>query len=278
MRRLNRPMVSALEALDLCIESIRDSGLSQRLKLVAATIKETESAYLSHGEKSTLYTVAGTNGVAGKVTTDEMERVYTQTFVKSARTRHIYDSIKKIPENDICPLCGQRTVSTLDHYLPKSEHPALAVTSLNLVPACSDCNKTKLAFQAASAGDQTLHPYFDDVDDERWLFAKVQESSPAALIFMPEPPAAWTEIKRQRVGAHFRTFALAKLYASHSAVELNNIRFGLQEMAKRCSPSEISAHLRQEAISRAAAHTNSWQRATYEALADSEWYCSGGYN
>ncbi len=278
MRRLLRPAITARQALDLCIASIRDLGLTQRLRLAAATIEATETAYIAHGNHATLHLLPGSDGVAGQVSTAEMERVYASTFVRSVRTRHIYDSIKKLPENDICPLCGQRTVFTLDHYLPQTAYPALVITSANLVPACAECNKVKLAFQATDAGDQTLHPYFDDIDDERWLFARVEETSPAALVFLPVPPACWEEVKRERVMAHFKTFELGKLYASHSAVELNNMRFGLREMARRNSHQEISDHLRGIAASCAAAHPNSWQRATYEALADSVWYCSGGFN
>jgi len=217
------------------------------------------------------------DGVGGNVSTAEMERVYKGTFVKSKATREMYGLLKSAPENDICPLCSQRTVSQLDHYLPQSAHPALTVTPLNLVPACSECNKTKLAIQAAVAGDQTFHPYFEDADDARWLFAQVSETVPAALVFQPRPPEAWDLIKSQRITSHFKTFKLAELYASHSAVEINDIRFGLIGMSRRSTPQEISNHLHEVALSRAAAHANSWRRAAYEALAGSQWFCEGGY-
>lgn len=276
MRRLPRPQISAHNTLGLCIASIRDPDLTSRLALATPAIVAAEATYTGHGEAGTLHLIAGTNGVAG-VTTAQMERVYKGTFVKSKGTRDIYGALKSAPENDICPLCSQRTVSQLDHHLPQSAHPALTVTPINLVPACSECNKTKLAMQAAHAGDQTFHPYFEDADDARWLYATVLETNPAALSFSPVPPAAWGQIKAQRIVAHFTTYKLAELYASHSAVELNDIRFGLSQMAQRNSPAQISQHLRLEAVSRAAAHANSWRRATYEALADSEWFCSGGY-
>lgn len=278
MRRLLRPTITTRQTFDLCIESIRNVDLCYRLKLCAATLEAAETNYVSHAEQATLYTISGSIGVAGHVSTVEMERVYANTFVKSVRTRNLYDSIKKLPENDVCPLCGQRTVFTLDHYLPQTFHPALVVTPANLLPSCSECNKLKLAFQAQEAGAQTLHPYFDYIDDERWLFATVQESSPAALVFYPCPPKAWDPIMKQRIDSHFKTFGLSALYASHSAVELNNIRYGLQRMTERNSPKAISQHLREKAESCSKAYPNSWQRATYEALADSEWFCSGGFN
>ncbi len=277
MRRLPRPTITAQEVLELCIASIRDVSLTKRLRLAAPVINAAEANYVSRGQQAKLHTIVGTNGVAGHVTTAEMERVYKGTFVRSVNTRDIYGAIKSAPENDMCPLCSQRTVSTLDHYLPQSAHPTLTVTSANLVPACAECNKTKLALEAETAGDQTFHPYFEDADDARWLFAEVQEISPAALVFSPVPPTTWANIKQQRIAAHFKTFGLASLYASHSAVELNNIRFGLQELARRNTPQQISDHLRRRAESCAAVHVNSWQRATYDALANSTWFCSGGF-
>ncbi|MCD0277445.1 hypothetical protein JWH04_00315 [Xanthomonas melonis] len=197
--------------------------------------------------------------------------------MKSKATRDLYGVIKSAPENDICPLCSQRTVSQLDHHLPQSAHPALTITPINLVPACSECNYTKLATEAGHAGEQTFHPYFEDADDARWLFAKVRETAPASIVFFPQPPADWSEIRSQRIRWHFKTYQLAALYASHAAVELNDIRFGLKLMAQRKSAEAISEHLRGEAASRAEAHMNSWRRATYEALADSAWFCGGGF-
>ena len=277
MRRLPRPCISAHHALTQCIESVRDNDLANRLRRVMPTIVSGEGAYDTHGQASSLYLIHGTDGVDGLVTAAEMERLYKNTFVKSVRTRELYGAIKSAPENDICPLCSQRTVSQLDHYLPQSAHPAFTVTPLNLVPACSECNKTKLAATAEHAGEQTFHPYFEDADDARWLFAKVQQTKPAALIFFPEPPDHWDSVKAERIRWHFGTYRLGQLYASHAAVELNDIRYGLQEMAERNSSEAISNHLKGVANSRAAAHPNSWRRATYEALAASEWFCAGGF-
>lgn len=277
MRRLPRPGLSAHQTLTQCINSIRDADLTARLALVMPTVVAAEATYEQHGDASTLYLIPGTDGVDGHVTTPELERVYKGTFVKSKATRDLYGEIKSAPENDICPLCSQRTVSQLDHHLPQSAHPTLIVTPINLVPACSECNKTKLATEAGHAGEQTFHPYFEDADDARWLFAAVKETVPASLVFNPEPPAHWDAIKSERIRWHFATYKLAALYASHAAVELNDIKFGLQEMAQRNSAEAISEHLRGVAVSRAAAHANSWRRATYEALADSVWFCSGGF-
>ena len=93
----------------------------------------------------------------GSVTTDEMVSVYDQRMAgKKGPGRHVYDAIKLLPKQGICPFCDHRPVSTLDHLLPKRLFPALAVTPDNLVGACADCNKTKLAFAPAAAEEVFL--------------------------------------------------------------------------------------------------------------------------
>ena len=277
MRRLNRLQLAARDALKLCIASIQDPALTDRLALVADQLEAAEAAYVNRGGEAELFLVPKTLGI-GAVTVEEMKRVYKGTFAKSKRTRDIYDTIKKLPVNDICPICGQRTVGTLDHYLAQSLHSALAITPANLVPACSDCNKAKLDAQPLTAAEQTLHPYFDNVDDDVWLYAAVEETSPASLRFFPDPPDCWSQVMRERVSNHFRTFGLGALYASHSGVELTNIRYGLQRIAERGTDEDIRLELVKRAESAEAAHLNSWQAAMYYALAQSAWFCAGGFN
>lgn len=277
MRSLNRPPFSALGVLNLCIDSIRDEESTDRLALLREEIVAAEAAYIEHGAQQELFKVPQSVGI-GSVGVDEMKRVYKNTFAKSVRTRNIYDQIKKQPLNDICPICGQRTVGSLDHYLAQSLHSALVVAPINLVPACSDCNKAKLDSQPRTAEEQTLHPYFDNVDDGTWLYAAVDETTPASLRFFPAPPAEWQVKKRQRTLFHFRTFGLGALYASHSGAELANIRYGLQRIAERGTPEDIRVELVNRADSARAAHINSWQTAMYQALSESDWFCAGGFN
>jgi hypothetical protein len=277
MRRLDRPAYAARDVLELCIESIRDEDLTDRLELIGGEVEKAETNYIERAQDGTLYSIVQTKGVED-VTVDEMKRVYKGTFARSKGTRDIYDTIKKLSPNDICPMCGQRTVGTLDHYLAQSLHSTLVVTPANLLPSCADCNKAKLDAQPGAADEQTLHPYFDDVDDGVWLYATVEETNPAALLFYIDPPADWPETKRARVRLHFRIFGLGALYASHSAVELNNIRYGLQRIAERGNADDIRVELLRRAASGEASQINSWQTATYKALAASDWFCNGGYN
>lgn len=278
MRSLPKPDVTGAEVLHLCAASIRDPDLKERLLQAEAVVEAAEQLYLEHGESAELHAFKATKTVGGFVTRKEMERVYNGTFVKSIRTRGTYAKLKKACVNDICPLCGQGTVHQLDHYLPITSFPVYGVTAINLVPACSDCNKYKLIHVPASAGEQTIHPYFDEVDDEQWLFGEVVESTPAAVRFAVNPPDHWDAVQVERLKTHFRIYRLGTLYATHAAVEISNMRHALKKMAATPGFAErIRQHLRERAESCAEVYVNSWQRATFDALAGSDWFCSSGF-
>jgi 5-methylcytosine-specific restriction endonuclease McrA len=137
------------------------------------------------------------NKVHPDVTVSEMEKVYTQRMAKSgAPGRDIYDEIFASSPGGRCPLCMQRYVATLDHHLPKAHFPSLAVTPLNLIPACSDCNKAKLDLIATTAEEVPLHPYYDNLGDAIWLNAVVIERRPTALrFFLRDLPAGATSYR-----------------------------------------------------------------------------------
>ena len=278
MRSLPKPDVTGAVALQLCASSIKDPDLKERLLQAKAVVEADEKMYRERGEGGELHAIKGTKTVGGFVTRKEMERVYNGTFVKSSRTRSTYAELKKACVNDICPLCGQGTVHQLDHYLPITSFPVFGVTAINLVPACSDCNKYKLIHVPANACEQTIHPYFDEVGDKQWLFGQVVESTPAAVRFAVNPPDSWDAVRAERMKTHFRIYRLSALYATHAAVEISNMRHALKKMA--AIPGfvvRIRQHLRERAESCAEVYENSWQRATFDALGDSDWFCSGGF-
>lgn len=279
MRHLPTPKAKVSEVIDLCVSSIRNSTLKAKLLTLKSAIVDSEKSYALLGSQASLFLHPACNNINGVATAKEMEDIYQNTFVRSTRTRNLYDAIKKSSPNDICPLCGQRTVSTVDHYLPKSIYADLAITPLNLLPSCADCNFSKRDVTARDPESQTLHPYFDNFDADKWLFAKLDQTSPAALVFFVECPDHWDEIQKSRMKNHFKIFKLAQLYASNSANELNNIRFYLQILAASPNSSQnIKSHLEGMAKSYAANNKNSWQGATYEALASSDWFHAGGFN
>jgi|GEM_PF-238399 len=317
MHSLPKPNISAQKVFVACAKTVSNSDLSKRLLSIAEEIESAETDYNDHGSKGTLFQikektsigtvtseemstlfedVAGINtettssdeigdkkpqqplDAGGVVSVEQMETLYSGTFVrKTSPLRTVYDHLRGSAPNDICPLCRQRVVKTLDHYLAKSKHPAFAVTPINLIPACSDCNKLKLAKQPATADAQTFHPYFDKLDNETWLVACVGRTSPPSISFSVVPPKKWDEITQKRLMTHFSTFELDVLYAAHAGAELMNIKYSLLKAAEADGASGIRSHLQEQAKDRSDADPNSWSAAMYIALADSSWFCEQGY-
>lgn len=74
---------------------------------------------------------------------------------------------------EVCPYCNRIFITTLakdriraqiDHYKSKSEYPQFALSIMNMVPSCGQCNQIKGDYSEA-----VLYPYVDEMGDS-WIF------------------------------------------------------------------------------------------------------------
>lgn len=275
---LPKPTRTARECYRLCVGRLKNSDQKQRLSAIEDEIARASEDYELAACSASLHTLPPSETVSGIVSGREMIEVYNRRMAKKgAPARLIYDELLAAPAHGRCPLCGQRTVSTLDHQLNKASYPALAVSPVNLVPACWDCNRAKMSRAPRSRCEETLHPYFDNIDDNRWLSAEILESNPIVIRFFVYPPSNWDPVTAARVRNHFRTFRLSSLYSAQAADEIANVRFQLSILFDRAGSGAVRTHLMERAESCEAARKNSWQTATYAALARNEWFCSLGF-
>lgn len=222
---------------------------------------------MAHATTAELHLLPQTVGVNGIVTTEEMAVLYDQRMAnKGSPARRIYDAIKLLPEQGICPLCYYRPVSTLDHVLPKRRYPVLAVNPDNLVGACADCNKLKLDFAPTAANEVPVHPYFDDTSEERWLDAQVVEGPVAAVVFRAMAVDTWSPILNERVRRQFNRLGLAKLYGAQAAREISGIARLLGDIFGNLGANGVRVELQRQAMTREAARLNSWQAVTFRNL------------
>jgi hypothetical protein len=278
MLPLNRPTQTACETFTICISRVRNAALKARLQGVTQVVVDASAAFDVAGRAQALHQIVRGAVVGADVTAIEMEKVYSQRMAKvGAPGRDVYDELIGAAPQDKCPLCGHNSVTMLDHHLPKAYYPVLAVVPLNLVPSCSDCNKTKLASIPHGAEDVSLHPYFDNIDNYRWLRATVIETRPAALRFYVETDNRWGAILQHRVQNHFNMLRLGQLYASEAAEELVNIRYGLTQLRAAAGIESVKSDLNDRALSCAHARRNGWRTSAYEAWATSDWFCNGGF-
>lgn len=277
MWKVTAPTRSATSTYRLCISRIKNGDLRKRLRDATEEVAELSERFETAARAGSISGLPTADRV-GSVTRKEMTAVYNSRMAKLGRPgRVVYDEILAAATNGRCPLCGHRQVGSLDHYLPKALYPALSVTPLNLVPACIDCNKAKLDVAPTAPEEVPLHPYFDDVEEEPWLRAEVQETDPASVLFFVVPQVRWDQTLAARVKNHFALLGLSTLYSAQAAEELLNIRYNLETVYAATGAEGVARHLEVVATSREMAHQNSWQTATYAALSTSKWFCEGGF-
>lgn len=276
MRTLPKPAHDAESVYLDCLTNL-ESEKQDRLTPLKLAVKEADATYQAMAVTRTLYGISGTVPYQGDLKED-MVNLYTNILSRNnSRLRYIYDAIRAGAKGDICPLCGQNLVKTLDHYLDKANYPIFAVSPLNLVPCCSDCNKAKALAIPSGPQEQTLHPYFDDASDQIWLHASVLEQDPVVIEYKATGPAAWPQLKQDRVQSHFSVLGLSQLYSVQAAVLLTDIRAVLVGIDESEGIAGLRKHLIEQAKSRVVANPNSWQAALFVALSTSCWFLAGGY-
>lgn len=277
MRRLPTPTYNSGDVFIDCIDVVRNANLKARLVAIRSLIVEAAEELEKKVTTGQLHTIIRETIVNGNVTSSELQSVYDRMVRKDTLGRKIYDKLIIAPPLGICPLCSHREVTQIDHYLPKSEYPRLSVVPINLVPSCSDCNKLKLINFPTTPEEETLHPYFDNIENDVWLTATIIHSNPVSFQFQVIPPANWGQLLSDRVRFHFDSLALNKLYSTQAAVELVQINHTLINLHAVSAEAGVRQYLLESATSRSHANLNSWQAAMYNAMAADNWFCGGGF-
>jgi 5-methylcytosine-specific restriction endonuclease McrA len=260
-----------------CLTGTADSGLRTRLRSIKANLVDAGKAYQANAALGSLNLIPRVNSV-GAVTKAELTGLY-ETHLSKARgaARAVYDRIRNAAPNNRCPLCGVGNVAHCDHHLPKSHYPDLSILPVNLVPACHFCNDRKHAKFPKTAGQQTFHPYFDEhLLADTWVRATLHPGPPPALVFDAAPPQTWSPINQERVRRHFDACGLAITFTTNANDELPILRDRLKLQASHGGTMAVQQFLNEERGIHSS-RRNSWQFATYSALACHPWFVSGGY-
>lgn len=278
MRKINKPALTAAVVYPDCLITVRNSELRGRLERCQTLINDAETEFEAKITKGQIYTIARETVVNGNVTYMELKNVYTAQMVRKPQGRIYYDRLLMAAPNGLCPLCAHRDATTLDHYLPKSKYPRLSIVPVNLIPSCKDCNTGKLADYPTTPDNETLHPYYDNIENVLWLNAIVNKTTPVSLSFNVKPPASWDALLTSRVTTHLDCFKLNILYATQSARRLSGMKYNLDKIhSSGAAQAGIKRYLADEAASNAAINLNSWETAMFRALSEDDWFCSTGF-
>ena len=276
MRIISKPTISPLTAYTACYSSFRDGTTRTKFSNINNFIDTQSNQYENNANSKNLCTFTPHTPhthISGTISKDDMVNLYDNNMVKNKEGRKIYDKLKSLAPLERCPFCGIGTVTTLDHYLPKTKFPTFSVLPYNLVASCKDCNTGKLDSCATTQNTQTLHPYYDDFTTEQWLFAKILQ--PLKIEFFVNPPATWSQVDKDRVQSHFDNYKLSIRFSIEASNILANLNYKFTQYFS--NPTDIKKELEQEYNINKNLHLNSWETAMYQALYQDPWYCNGEF-
>lgn len=119
---------------------------------------------------------------------DAMRSHYSTPPKKSALEGFI-NFVRNRMSPGVCPVCGAASSATVDHVYPKGPWPVFSFFSLNLVPACDQCNRKKNdKFSGTTPKERPVHPYFDAFLRDRVAIVKFNGPySTPAIDIVPTP-------------------------------------------------------------------------------------------
>ncbi len=280
------PKLDPATVFDTCSSTALPKVVRGSLKLLTPAVVDAVSEYETAAASQSLHTLqhlqyrpgGPPTGTPPKHTAINKTLVngYTYRMVGEGSAGHAYyDMLRKSAPDGLCSLCGHGFADTLDHQLPKTVYPLLAVAPSNLAPACRYCNKNKRDTVPVDAKQQTLNPYFDhEAQQHTWVTARII-GPPLVITFRALPPPDMPPLLAARVRYHFAQLKLATLYTSQAAgvvrVESHNLK--QQDLA----PQLVRDYLARQAGLWTAENRNGWQAALYTALAASDWYVAEGH-
>lgn len=275
MRKLPKPNDDAKEVFLECISNTRNKAYKKNLEICADEIASAVIDFDAKKHSDEIHTISSADNVAGIISNEDMSKLYNNKLVnKKGPGRKYYDKLITSSKNGICPICGHREVSTLEHYLPKMKYPSLAVALINLIPTCKDCNFVKADNEFNNQIDVTIHPYYDEIDDVIWLNANLKEEDEIIFTFEVLKPEEWDDLLYERVKNHFKVFELNQLYSVQAAVEFEGIKRMLININNRSRGETVRNYLKECLESYKYVSLNSWKCGMYRALIKSDWFCS----
>jgi hypothetical protein len=271
-----KPFLETKDLFEICISKVKNKTLKVNLAKCSKTIVEKSNDYETHFVKNEIFIIPQDMTVLDSIGKEEMIKVYKNGMLpKNMPGRIYYDQIRGSALDGNCPLCSIRPVSTVDHYLAKALYPVFAVTPINLIPACGDCNGDKKARFPKTNIDQTLHPYFDNVNNENWIKASVLKTSPVSVYFYPDPPTHWDDVLKQRAIYHFESFDLNGVFSSNANRRLQGTIKTLKNQYD-IHPDVLKSHLLDAYESNLCLGVNSFEVVLFYTLLNDDWFTTIG--
>lgn len=287
MYSFDKPTFNQKKVIEDCLpirkisasEESGTTGLERRERIIGyiPEVCEAEKNYNKYFEERAKNHPARMNVPRTKIIARDMEYLYDRFSSDSARKNMPIDYYSLLTSvADYCPYCGRILGSDsaqLDHFLPKSLYPILAVTPENLVPCCGKCNNMK------SNKDYTatpvIHPYYDSFDKEVWIKASVIQSvndSTIGFYFYIDCPEEWPVMKKKIVENHFKIYRLDERYATWAAGFFRDYKKSIERNYRTGGKNDVRRRMQEKIDEENDRHPNYYEAVVLRALYSDKWF------
>lgn len=195
---------------------------------------------------------------------------------KEGICRSTYDDLRVSTAS--CPFCLDGEIYEVDHFLPQAHHHDVVMYPGNLVPICHPCNHIKLELLPVDARHSLLHPYFDRLPAQPWLFADIDRKADGPVLnFRVHLDEALHGNIAPRLEYHFATLRLDSRMRVRSAKVLIELQTDLEDYLSGLGVEGLKAHFASEAAKHYGRHGNTLEAAAYRAASLNDAFCAGEY-
>lgn len=178
--------------------------------------------------------------------------------------------------NNLCPYCTLNESGTTEHILPKEKYPEFAVDTLNLIPACSNCNEKKNEKIVDANGKKTtINFYLDQLPQSQYLFVDftIIDSSIKATYSLDNTRGLVESGMFSLIERHFKQYDLLDRFNTKAIQEISELKnlYAVEEFANEEEYAIFAdKQLKKVNLDKASFGVNHWKVILYLSAATSE--------
>ncbi|PGS41705.1 hypothetical protein COC58_12380 [Bacillus cereus] len=269
MIKLKLPQSSGIQLYDKIVENKnleRRNRLNNIRDLVAKRFQEYNDNLLALENIKRLTSLT-------KEEKEDLKSCYGDN-IEFNRQEVIIQNMQSVAMQAVCPYCGIGEPVTLDHYLPKGLFPEFSILSINLVPCCDPCNRTKGEKWLEDGVRRIISFYTDEIPEYKYLFVKVSFEN-NSFIPVIEYNLDFSEENNltNTIKMHFRDLNLFERYEKQINDKVTGLYLEVMEGASDLSIDEQKSNLKRRVFSLSKRFgSNYWEARLYEALIESNFF------
>ncbi|WP_312699215.1 HNH endonuclease signature motif containing protein [Sedimentibacter sp.] len=266
MKKINKPQINQSEIFDAFKDLKYKDILEQKSIDYASNFEELIALYNFENKKID-------DDIFYK---PYMKKMYSERFSQKGYPE-VYKYYLQIRQSvGYCPYCNFPTHHTkqIDHYFPKAIFPSLSLTVDNLVPICTDCNKTKWEYYSLNKNEMLIHPYYDEFanDSFEFIHCNIIEEEHIGFTFSIKKLEKWDDTIFERVKIHFKILELDKLYSSDFETDFSVYIEELKELYIDCDEADVKEILKRKIRSYRKSNIKPWFYAGYNSILNNAWF------